>query len=182
MTMTDSAPLADWTPRFQSWGTESQPLLAKGKAKEAFASYPWYQTAGDPFVRLGQPASQTRFGLITTGGYAIEGEQEPFTGLPSFTDDEPLAHVIPMDVDKSKLVINHFGYDHRFAEEDTNVNLPFDRLQEMVADGEIGSVSNDSLVFMGLIPNVVPLVEKAIPAVIDRFKADGVEAALLVPS
>ena len=49
-------------------------------------------------------------------------------------------------------------------------------------DGEIGSVSNDSFVFMGLIPNVVPLIEKAIPNLVNRFKDDGVEAALLVPS
>ncbi len=180
--MSDQTSLSEWTPRYQAWASESQELFAKGKAKEAFASYPWFQTEGDPFERLSKPASETRFGLITTGGYAIDGEQEPFTGLPDFSDAEPLAHVIPFDVDKSKLVINHFGYDHRFAEEDTNVNLPFDRLQEMVDDGEIGSVSNDSVVFMGLIPNVVPLIEKAIPQVIDRFKSDGVEAALLVPS
>ncbi len=30
-----------------------------------------------------------------------------------------------------------FAYDHRFAEEDINVNLPFDRLAELVEAGEI---------------------------------------------
>ena len=180
--MTDNAQLADWKPRFQAWIEECQPLFAEGKAKEAFAKYPWFQTEGDPFARLAKPASETRFGLVTTGGYSVDGDQAPFTGIPDFSDTEPVANVVPMDVDKSKLVIHHHGYDHRFANEDRNVNLPFDRLKEMVDDGELGSVSNDSFVFMGLIPNVVPLIEKAIPNLINRFKDDGVEAALLVPS
>ena len=29
-----------------------------------------------------------------------------------------------------------FAYDHRFAQEDSNVNLPFDRLAELVEAGE----------------------------------------------
>jgi len=78
--------------------------------------------------------------------------------------------------------IDHFGYDHRFAKEDFNANLPCDRLKEMVADGELGSVANDSIVLMGLIPNVAPLVEETIPRIVEKFQSDSVEAALLVPS
>jgi D-proline reductase (dithiol) PrdB len=180
--MTDTANLSDWAPTFQAWVNDSQSLFAKGKAKEAFSQYPWFQTEGDPFVRLDKPASQTRFGLVTTGGYSIEGEQEPFTGLPNFGDAVPDFRLIGLDVDPTKLKINHVGYDHRFAKEDHNANLPLDRLKEMVADGELGSVADDSVVVMGLIPNVAPLIEKMIPSIVDKFRSDSVEAALLVPS
>jgi D-proline reductase (dithiol) PrdB len=85
-------------------------------------------------------------------------------------------------VDRSKLRIDHPGYDHRFAREDINVNLPFDRLKELVANGTIGSLSEETLVLMGLQPNVAPLIESTIPEIVAVFEADGVEAALLVPS
>ena len=89
---------------------------------------------------------------------------------------------IPTDVDRSKLVINHHGYDHKYAKEDINANLPFDRLNELVDEGVIGSLSNETLVLMGLQPNVAPLINETIPEILAAFKADDVEAALLVPS
>jgi D-proline reductase (dithiol) PrdB len=180
--MTDTATLGAWKPRFDTWVKDTQGLFRDGKPKEAFAQYPWFQTEGDPFARLRKPASQTRFGLVTTGGYSVEGVHEPFTGLPDFGDAAPEVHFVGFDVDPSKLSINHFGYDHRFAKQDHNVNLPLGRLKARVADGELGSVADDSAVVMGLIPNVVPLVEQTIPRIVERFRSDSVEAALLVPS
>lgn len=180
--MTDAASLAAWKPRYEAWIEESAPLFAEDKGKEAFAKYPWVETEGDPFVRLGKPASSARFGLLTTGGYSIEGVHEPFSVIPDFSGTAPDYHVIGLDADTSKFRIDHRGYDPRFAKEDHNVNLPLDRLGEMAADGEIGSISNDSIVVMGLIPNVAPLLEETLPRIIDKFRSDSVEAALLVPS
>ncbi len=180
--MSDTASLAAWQDKFDAWVEIAKPLLPQGKAKEAFAQYPWFTTTGEPFSRLGKPASEARFGLLTTGGYSIEGEQEPMRGYPTFGDETPQIRRIPIDVDRSKLKINHPGYDHRFANEDTNVNLPFDRLQELVDDGTIGSLSAETLVLMGLQPNVGPLLNETIPEIVAAFKANDVDAALLVPS
>ncbi len=180
--MSDAAQLADWQPKYEAWVEYAKPLLPQGKAKEAFGEYPWFTTVTDPFVTLSKPASESRFGLITTGGYSIDGEQEPFTGLPTFGDEVPEFRKIPTDVDRSKLVINHHGYDHKYAKEDINANLPLDRLTELVEEGVIGSLSNETLVLMGLQPNVDPLINQTIPEILAAFKADDVEAALLVPS
>jgi D-proline reductase (dithiol) PrdB len=180
--MSDVASLDGWRDRFQSWSVTAKELLPQGKAKEAFAEYPWFTTEGDPFARLNKPVGETRFGLITTGGYSIEGEQEPMRGYPTFGDEVPQIRRIPTDVDRTRLKINHPGYDHKYAREDLNVNLPFDRLNELVADGTIGSLANETLVLMGLQPNVEPLLRETIPEIVDAFKADDVEAALLVPS
>ncbi len=180
--MSDSAGLATWVPKFDAWKAEAIPMFGAGKAKEAFASYPWVTTTGDPFVRLDKPASEARFGLITTGGYSIEGQHERFSGLPDFGDSAPDFHAIGLDADPTTFRIDHHGYDHRFAKEDFNANLPLDRLKEMVADGELGSVANDTIVLMGLVPNVAPLVEETIPRIVEKFRSDSVEAALLVPS
>jgi hypothetical protein len=134
--MPDATALADWQHRYDEWKEDAVPQIMKGAAKEAFASYPWFTAEGDPFSVLGKAASEARFALITTGGYSIEGEQEPFVPIPSFDDKAPGIREIPLDVDRSKLVIHHPGYDHRFAEEDINVNLPLDRLREMSEAGD----------------------------------------------
>ncbi len=180
--MSDAAALADWLPKFKSWTESSMPLFKEGKGKQAFGSYPWFTTEGDPFVRLEMPASKARFGLVTTGGYSIEGVQEPFQPGPSFDDKVPEIRSIPLDVDRTKLRIDHFGYDHRFAKEDINVNLPLDRISELAKAGEIGSVARETQVVMGLQPNVAPLIREAIPTLIDSLVADDINAVLLVPS
>jgi D-proline reductase (dithiol) PrdB len=180
--MSDLDALESWQPKFQDWIRESQPLFREGKAKQAFAHYPWMRFDTTPFHRLDKPISQARVGLITTGGYSIDGEQAPFKPIPSFDDTPPGVRAIPLDVNREKLTINHTGYDHRFAEEDINVNLPLDRLSELAEAGEVGSVAPDTQVIMGLQPNISPLLNDLIPELVARFQSDSVEAALLVPS
>ena len=180
--MSDADRIPDWQGSYNEWVEFAKPMFPQGKAKEAFGKYPWFTTEGEPFVRLAKPASETRFGLLTTGGYSITSEQEPMRGYPTFGDETPQIRRIPTDVDRSKLAINHPGYDHKYAEQDINANLPFDRLNELVDDGVIGSLASETLVLMGLQPNVAPLIRETIPAIVAAFKADDVEAALLVPS
>jgi hypothetical protein len=180
--MTDLASVDTWTPTFERWREQALPMVQRGETKQAFASYPWFRTEGDPFARLAKPASETRFALVTTGGYSIAGEQQPMKPIPNFGGDVPQVREIPLDVDRSKLEINHPGYDHRFAQEDVNVNLPLDRLRELAASGEIGSIASPTHVLMGLVVDVAPLLRETIPQLVSRLRADDVEAVLLVPS
>jgi D-proline reductase (dithiol) PrdB len=181
--VTDLAAVDAWRPRYQEWAEFAQDLIQAGKPNDAWAKYPWFQPGGDvPFARLDKPASEARFGLVTTGGYSVEGEQDPVSPALRFDDTTPDLRLIPMDVDRSKLVIHHSGYDHRFAKEDVNVNLPLDRLSELASAGEVGSLAKETPVLMGLQPNVEPLLRDTIPEIVERFRSDSVEAALLVPS
>jgi|TARA_B100000315_G_scaffold260892_1_gene326923 D-proline reductase (dithiol) PrdB len=180
--MSDESSIASWQDRFSEWVEFAKPLFGEGKGQSAFAKYPWFTTEGDPFVQLGKPVSEIRFGLVTTGGYSIAGDQEPMRGYPTFGDEVPEFRLIPLDVERSKLKIDHPGYDHKYAKEDINANLPLDRLSELVSDGTIGSLSTDTLVLMGLQPNAAVLIRETIPKIIAAFQADDVEAVLLVPS
>lgn len=180
--MSDKNSLESWKPKFAEWVEAAMPMFKEGKAKEAFATYPWFTTQGDPFTKLGKPAREARFGLITTGGYSIEGSQDPFIPFPRFDESPAEMRTIPLDVDRAKLRIDHVGYDHRFAKEDINVNLPLDRLRELDDAGEIGSMSSATRVVMGLQPNVGPLITNLIPELVEELRADDIEAVLLVPS
>ncbi|MBW2293744.1 MAG: hypothetical protein JRG94_15740 [Deltaproteobacteria bacterium] len=180
--MSDVRSLESWSPKFATWVETAVPLLQEGNPKKAFASYPWFTTEGASFTRLDKPAKEARFALITTGGYSIEGPQDPFSPIPSFDDSRAEIRTIPLDVDRSKLRIDHAGYDHRFAKEDVNVNLPLDRLGELAEAGEIGSIAEQTHVVMGLQPNVGPLLNQLIPELVETLSADDIEAVLLVPS
>ena len=180
--MNDESSITSWQDNFSEWVEFAKPLLSEGKGQDAFAKLPCVTTEVHPVLREGQWVSETRFGLVTTGGYSIEGEQEPMRGYPTFGDEVAEIRRIPVDVDRSKLKINHPGYDHKYAQEDINANLPLDRLSELVSDGSIGSLSPETLVLMGLQPNAAPLIRETIPEIIAAFKADDVDAALLFPS
>ena len=178
----DAPSLKDWKIKYEEWTGIAVPLFKEGKAKEAMAQYPWFTTQGEPFTKLNKPLSEARVGLVTTGGYSIEGEQEPMRAYPTFGDEVPQVRRIPVDVDRSRLRIDHPGYDHKYAEEDMNANLPFDRLNELVEEGVIGSLSSETVMLMGLQPNVEPLIEQAIPEIVGAFQRDEVDLVLLVPS
>ena len=60
--------------------------------------------------------------------------------------------------------------------------MPLDRLEELVDDGALGSLSHETLVLMGLQPNVAPLILETIPEIVSSFRGADVEAVLLVPS
>ena len=66
--MIDEKSLAGWQSGFEEWVAFAKPMLPQGKAKEAFGKYPWFTTEGEPFTLLDRPASEARFGLLTTGG------------------------------------------------------------------------------------------------------------------
>tara|TARA_B100001146_G_C15906884_1_gene317034 strand:- start:207 stop:416 length:210 start_codon:yes stop_codon:yes gene_type:complete len=65
---------------------------------------------------------------------------------------------------------------------DLNVTFPIDRLQELVEQGKIGSLSDNYYSYMGALSNVTGLLEKSGPDVAKRLKQEGVEVVLLTPT
>ncbi|MFQ5478641.1 MAG: glycine/sarcosine/betaine reductase selenoprotein B family protein [Candidatus Binatia bacterium] len=180
--MNDVDLLKQWQPRFDSWKESSIPLVLQGRAKEAFQSYPWFRAERGALVSLPRPVSDTRVAVISTAGYSIEGEQAPFDLLIPFHGGEPEIRPIPYAVDRSRLRIDHPGYDHRFADRDINVNLPLDRMRELENGGRLGSLADPVQVLMGLIPDVAALLTSTVPQLVESLKNDGAEAVVLVPS
>jgi len=133
-------------------------------------------TISGPAVNL--PTS--RLAVISTGGFYIDGEQEPF--------DEPDMlgrydiRLLPVSLPASKYSISHTHYDHAAANEDRQVLLPIGHLSEMVEAGEIGELAPDIISYMGYQPDVTRVVDETIPSVLGAVQAMGANAAILIPA
>ena len=124
-----------------------------------------------PWVK-GPPLAQRRVAIVSSAGLVLRGEQ-PFRGRDADY------RAIPGTVAASELLCSHISinFDRTGFQEDANVVFPLDRLNELVAAGEIGSVAATHYSFMGA-TDPVQMVEGA-REVAGRLKADQVDAVLL---
>ncbi len=120
------------------------------------------------------PLSEARIALISTAGLK-RTDVRPF--LPGAND----FRVLPGDLDFADLQLSHVSvnFDRSGYQQDPNIAFPLERLREMEANGEIGSVAKWHYSFMGA-TDPSRMVETA-PQVARLLKEDNVTAAILVP-
>ena len=63
-------------------------------------------------------------------------------------------------------MISHTHFDRADADKDVNCVFPLTRLKELAQEGQIGGVANTHYGLMGYIPDIKPLVEGTIPAIV----------------
>jgi len=133
-----------------------------------------------PFARPGRLLGEARVALVSTGGLSGAG-QEPFDQEARGGDTS--SRFLAADVNPRDLAIGQrsHSFDHAGLERDRNLGFPLDRLREMAAAGEIGSVAPRHLSLMGSITAPGRLVKETAPAAAEALVADGVDVALLVP-
>ena len=126
-----------------------------------------------PWV-TGPALSQRRVAVVSSAGLFVRGEN-PFRGRD--TD----YRAIPADTKAEELLISHISinFDRTGFQEDWNVVLPLDRLNELAADGTIGSVAGTHYSFMGAIDPTE--AEVHVRELAGRLKRDHVNAVLLSP-
>jgi D-proline reductase (dithiol) PrdB len=102
----------------------------------------------------------------------------PFDGGAGATE----YRVIPGDAKAAELVMSHISvnFDRTGFRTDPNVVFPLDRLRELEAAGEIGSVADFHYSFMGA-PWPPTRFEPAARALAALMRRDGVDAAVLFP-
>lgn len=126
-----------------------------------------------PFVR-GVDMSKACVAIISTAGLHRR-EDRPF--VPGETG----YRLIPGDVAANDLVMSHIStnFDRTGFQMDVNMVLPLDRLNELVEDGEVGSVARYHYSFMGATdPTRMEDEARQLAAI---MKEDGVDAVVLVP-
>lgn len=121
-----------------------------------------------------KPASTARIAMISTAGLQRRGDRP-------FSVDSADYRLLPGDLKAADLVMSHIStnFDRTGFQEDHNVVLPIDRLNELCANGEVGSVASIHYSFMGA--THPDKLERTARSLAGLLKQDNVDAVLLVP-
>lgn len=145
-----------------------------------------------PFAPLKKPLSEMRVGLLTSSGHYVEGEPHTPPEMAEYSQEEATRHIaeygrarpflsaLPVDVPQEQMGVHQPGYDIRAALRDRNTVMPIDRMKELEAEGVIGEFAPTAYSFIGL-TSQIRLNKEDAPQWAERAKADGWEAAVLVP-
>lgn len=143
-------------------------------------AYPWRRIDPVPCATLRKPLPECRVALVTTAGLVTVGEP-PFDAKIRGGDSS--YRIIRGDINVSRLEEHHRSesFDHSGIERDRNVAFPLDRLRELAALREIGTVAPRHLSFMGSITAPGRLKKETGPEAAALLVADEVDLALLFP-
>jgi hypothetical protein len=145
-----------------------------------------------PFTTLSKPLSEARVGLLSSSGHHVLGEPHSPPELAGYSQEEATRHIgeygrakpflaaVPVGTPQEKLGVHQPGYDIRAALRDRNTVLPVDRMTEMAVEGLIGELAPVAYSFIGL-TSQIRLTREDAPEWATRFRAEGWEAAVLVP-
>lgn len=126
-----------------------------------------------PYVG-GPPLAKRRVAIVSSAGLVVRGEM-PFRGR------DPDYRAIPAATPAEDVLISHISinFDRTGFQEDRNVVFPLDRLNELAAEGIIGSVAATHYAFMGATDPIQ--MEPHARELAGRLKQDHVDAAILPP-
>jgi Glycine/sarcosine/betaine reductase selenoprotein B (GRDB) len=144
--------------------------------------YRWAHHAEVPFTPLAKPLNESRIGIVTTAApfqpdLPDQGPGAPYNGAAKFQTVYSATTGVQPD-----LRISHVGYDriHTTAE-DMRTWFPMERLREAEEAGRIGSIGPR---FAGA-PTTRSqrhTTELDAPKILEMFKEDEIDAAVLVPN
>ena len=153
--------------------------IARTKRQYAELGYPpyrWVRLAGrPPFAPLRKPLSQSRLGLVASGGIYRAGQ------VAFHYRDDFSFRVIPWNTPTSELRATHFAYDLTDARRDPKAVFPLETLRNLAAQGRIGKLGPSAYAFMGGIYSARLVRERLAPAIAGHLQKDEVDAVVLVP-
>jgi len=136
-----------------------------------------------PWTPLRKPLNESTVSMLSTAGLALAGDRpfdqdgerrDPWWGDPSF-------RVIPRDTAEDDVRVYHLHVDTRHTEQDLNCTLPLTRLRELELAGEIGRSAPSHFSIMGYLLDPTEMLERSIPEIILRMRAEQVDVVLLAP-
>jgi D-proline reductase (dithiol) PrdB len=137
-----------------------------------------------PWTSLSRPLSECKVALLSSGGIALK-DDEPFDQEGERRNPwwgDPSHRIIPKAASEKDLEIYHLHIDPAFARRDINCLLPIQRLNELGESGEIGEAAESHYSIMGYLPKPDEMLEKSVPAIIQRLKDEQVDVLILIPS
>ncbi|MEO5587961.1 MAG: glycine/sarcosine/betaine reductase selenoprotein B family protein [Gemmatimonadaceae bacterium] len=132
-----------------------------------------------PLARLTKPLSECRLGFVSSSGTQLR-DTLPFD-VAHPVGDYTIRRV-PSNASPADLEIHQLKYPTDGARRDINVIFPIERLQELAAEGVVGSLANEFLTFIGYNMDP-PLFESTIVTEIaDALEDAAVDILLAAPA
>ena len=122
-----------------------------------------------------RPLREAKVAIVTSAALYSAGDE-------AFTATDTSYRFI--DRERRDLVMGHWSpnFDHTGMQIDLNVVYPIDRLEELAANGTIGSVAQRHISFAGNQPdNVATIRLDTGPAAAAALRQDGVDVVILTP-
>lgn len=127
-----------------------------------------------PLTPLARPLSGARLALVTTAGIHLREDRQ-------FVARDQTFRAIPAEASPGELLQSHtsIGFDRSAFQGDPNIVYPVDRLRELVAAGEVGSLGPTFYSFLGAQYPPYDGLTASATEVARLLSADGVQAVLL---
>lgn len=145
--------------------------------KLGYQPYQWYEADSAPaFAPLRKPLSQSRLGVLSTAGTYALGQ------VAYYYKDDTSMRAIPKDTATGDLRFSHITENYLpDARRDPNCVFPLEHLRELEADGTVGELADEVYSCMGGVYSQRRVREELLPALLQGFRAQAVDVALLVP-
>jgi D-proline reductase (dithiol) PrdB len=142
--------------------------------------YRWRRIDPVPCAPLSKPLAACRVALVSSAGL-VAPDDEPFD--EAVRGGDFTYRVVAADTPVATLEEHHRSdsFDHAGIEADRNMGLPLDRLHELAAENDIGSVAPRHISLMGSITAPGRLVKRTLPQVAEVLASDEVDVALMIP-
>ena len=149
--------------------------------RDMLLAWPSPEHEDSPWTKMSKPLSECKVALVTPAGLHVRGD-DPFTTAKNGGDAS--FRIIPRLTDPADIVQSHtsIGFDRTSIYKDINITFPIDRLNELVALGKIGSLSDNYYSFMGALRNVTGLTDEYGPEVAEKLLDEKVDVVLLTPT
>ena len=142
-----------------------------------YAPYRWFHADEPaPWTPIPKPLNELRLGMLSTAGAYVAGQ------VAYHYKDDTSIREIPTDTAIDQIRFSHITENYLVdPRRDPNCILPLTALNRLVSEGVIGELAAAVLSCMGGIYSQRRVAQELIPSVAAAFKAQDVDAVLLVP-
>ncbi len=141
-----------------------------------YTPYRWF-VADTPaaWTALSKPLSESKLGVLSTSGGYVAGQT-----AYHYKDDTSI-RVIPSNTPDSDMRFSHITENYlQDPRRDPNCIIPLRALETLERDGAVGEVADEMLTCMGGVYSQRRVREELIPQLAGRWRAQQVDAVLLV--
>jgi D-proline reductase (dithiol) PrdB len=141
-----------------------------------YTPYRWFEAdAPPPWAALSKPLSQSRLGLLSTSGAYALGQ------VAYHYKDDTSIRALPATLAEQDVRFSHITENYLVdPKQDPSCILPLRQLRTLRDEGVIGELAGQVFSCMGGVYSQRRIREETAPALLEAFRAEAVDCALLV--